>query len=479
MLQKGTEIVISYAGTDPDARFPFSPDWVNNIALYGGTWAEQLLQACEYYLQVKLANPDATITLTGHSLGGGLAALVAVFFNEQARVFDQAPFASSAQAGSATAVTLMQRLQAIVDSNGTPIYQALLAPLSNYLFQRGLNGGNTFIPREGNVQTLRVDGESLQGGAGRSPIGTELTPIDTGLTGSVKTQFAGELHSQALLTAFLQSQQSALAAGTADKTFNKVTYKLPELLSMLFDEKKLFAAKTSSAVVNLLDHLVRHEAGVQGSITADAMVTRFTADLWKLAQDGGMTLTDGVSGAPDLRDLSKALIAFAMQFDSVVGANGAVITLAEGQTQVSFALVQQGEVTANGSLQLSATYASANQSASSNAWTINLQDAGAIDQTMSGDQRAKIIGVGQETQFHITADKPSYGTYAWGETSWAADGSLHNGLAAADFSDVLDGRRRKSSAIKEAERVAYSLTDMGILSIGSIAANERLYICAA
>ena len=52
-------------------------------------------------------------------------------------------------------------------------------------------------------------------------------------------------------------------------------------------------------------------------------------------------------------------------------------------------------------------------------------------------QRAKIIGTGNETQLSVTADKPSYGTYAWGKTSWATDGALINGLAAPGFSDLI------------------------------------------
>ena len=46
------------------------------------------------------------------------------------------------------------------------------------------------------------------------------------------------------------------------------------------------------------------------SLPADQMLTRFTADLWKLAQDGGMTLKDGNSSTTWV---SKALTAFAMQ----------------------------------------------------------------------------------------------------------------------------------------------------------------------
>lgn len=87
----GTEIVISYAGTGPGLT-----DWDANSGLALGFGSEQLNQAALYYLEVKASNPDATIGFTGHSLGGGLAALMGVFFDKQAVTFDQAPFANSA-----------------------------------------------------------------------------------------------------------------------------------------------------------------------------------------------------------------------------------------------------------------------------------------------------------------------------------------------------------------------------------------------
>lgn len=99
-----------------------------------------------------------------------------------------------------------------------------------------------------------------------------------------------------------------------------MTSSLPELLGMIFDEK-LFAHKTdpSSDKVNLLEHLVRHEAGVAANsvtgaaaITADAMVTRFTKDLWKLAQAGGLTMGESATYS-NWNNVSKTLIAFAMQ----------------------------------------------------------------------------------------------------------------------------------------------------------------------
>lgn len=62
----------------------------------GAECSEQLKEAAVYYLQVRKDNPSAKITFTGHSLGGGLAALLAVFFNLDAVVFDEAPFRASA-----------------------------------------------------------------------------------------------------------------------------------------------------------------------------------------------------------------------------------------------------------------------------------------------------------------------------------------------------------------------------------------------
>lgn len=53
---KGTEIVISYAGTyDKD----YFGDMAADLGLATGYGSVQLLQAAEYYLQVKAANPGA------------------------------------------------------------------------------------------------------------------------------------------------------------------------------------------------------------------------------------------------------------------------------------------------------------------------------------------------------------------------------------------------------------------------------------
>jgi len=64
-------IVISYRGTDDPAS--------DSVGWSGGAGFQtaQAELAAKFYYQVKQAYPGATITLTGHSLGGGLAGLIA------------------------------------------------------------------------------------------------------------------------------------------------------------------------------------------------------------------------------------------------------------------------------------------------------------------------------------------------------------------------------------------------------------------
>lgn len=305
-IATSTDIVISYAGTYDIPSNPLTnPDMLADAGLGFGTGSVQLLQAADYYLQVKASAPaGAHITLTGHSLGGGLAALIGVFFGETAVTFDQAPFAQTALF---QAQLLLNYLSAETTGSGAPLYTAVqLKGLTNFIQQQQANGG---LPNSGLVTNINVQGEFLSGVPWNiaDRIGATVEDIGNTAPGVAGT----ELHSIALLTAFLQSQQTA----TAGQTLNDVTAKLPDLLAMLFDDK-LFASRTDTGVENLLERLVKHEAGVRDPVTgvntlpADQMVDHFTADLWKLAQGGGMTLKDGNSNSTWV---SRALSAFAMQ----------------------------------------------------------------------------------------------------------------------------------------------------------------------
>jgi len=301
-FRKGTDIVISYAGTYAK---DFTGDILADIGLATGVGSAQLLQAAEYYLQVKALNtdPNVNITLTGHSLGGGLATLVGVFFGVRAVTFDQAPFARSAKLNVLTP-DIAANLKADLLDNGHT--EAELSGLTNFLQLRATNG-NGDIPNSNLVTNINVQGELLSGVPYNIPdrIGTTLFDINNSASGVS----GDDLHSQALLTAFLQSNETAVIG----ERLNEVTGELTDLLKMMFD-KNLFANDTDTNQRNFLDHLVRHQVGVQGSFAADAMVTRFTSDLWKLAQNGGLTMSEGTSFfGNNLNNVSKALTAFAMQ----------------------------------------------------------------------------------------------------------------------------------------------------------------------
>ena len=296
-FQKGNEIVISFAGTGTGV------DWLANLANGIGLTSDQLRQAADYYLKVKAANPGAVISFTGHSLGGGLASLLAVFFGETAVTFDQAPFRNSAS------ISVASDLVSYLSDPARGYSTQDLQGLTNFISA----AANGVIPNEGNVLDFSVQGEILSA-ASALRIGSQ-----TSLTHSPDNWFGSsvDLHSQALLTAFLQSDQTA----PAQHSFRDVTLKLTDLLKMIFDAD-LYKRDTALASnqENFTERLVRHENGIAGNaitgetaIVADAMLTRFTSDLWKIAQDGGLTLHDGNSSNPDLHELSKALIAFAMQ----------------------------------------------------------------------------------------------------------------------------------------------------------------------
>jgi hypothetical protein len=104
-FKKGNEIVISFAGTNSGHLGEgTAPDINADLTLGAGLIHSQLLECVALYKEVKAQfykesadkNIRPNITFTGHSLGGGLAALMAIFFDLPAVTFDPAPFALAA-----------------------------------------------------------------------------------------------------------------------------------------------------------------------------------------------------------------------------------------------------------------------------------------------------------------------------------------------------------------------------------------------
>ena len=116
--------------------------------------------------------------------------------------------------------------------------------------------------------------------------------------------------------------------------------------------------------------------------------------------------------------------------DSKVDADGATITLAEGQTEVSFALVQEGQLDADAAGAISVSYQGAGQSVVGNTWGLNIKDLGEITKTFNGDQHGRFLG--SLVDNGVTIDY-------YASTEWAADGQVIDGEVEEDFNDVIVG----------------------------------------
>src|SRR5688500_12270383 len=86
------EVVVAFRGTDTEPLLNI--DWLTGNTAALGKYNAQVERAIEFIADI-LADPRVDIskvTLTGHSLGGGLASVMAVFFNLRAFTFAAAPF---------------------------------------------------------------------------------------------------------------------------------------------------------------------------------------------------------------------------------------------------------------------------------------------------------------------------------------------------------------------------------------------------
>ncbi len=126
----GTEIVIAYEGTNAyssysdangdvmwDRVWTTASDWLfgnlpltlgnalgNRVEVLSTLFGQQIFQATLFYAQVKANAPEGTtITFTGHSLGGGLASVMSVWFDQSATTFAEMPLANTANSTSAIA----------------------------------------------------------------------------------------------------------------------------------------------------------------------------------------------------------------------------------------------------------------------------------------------------------------------------------------------------------------------------------------
>jgi len=282
VYQNGNDIVISYTGTNEKKVKDFA---VANLPAAGPLPSAQVWEAMELYLEVKRDHPGANITFTGHSLGAGLASMMAVFFDRPATIFDPAPF----QVGALSPVALT-----------TYVAQMLGNGFSDAAFDAFVDAvGNVFSQREPQVTGYWLQGEALSYLRALPAVGTIVgagTEIAIGaqsiLQGSAAAVTASsvDLHSMTMLAAMLTSESFALAVRQS-----------PALLGLVFDGSLYNRDPQSSRETNFIDRLYI----AQVSNPSTPLLDRFAADLQRLNADAGMAAQASVR---------KGLIIAAMEY---------------------------------------------------------------------------------------------------------------------------------------------------------------------
>lgn len=327
----GGKIVISFAGTYFPDKFLDGltsgsvtandaaglKDWLANINLGVGALDQQLKDAAVFYEDVKRENPDAEISFTGHSLGGGLAALMGVLFNKQAVTFDPAPFRGAAT--EANALLLKGYLASLgypvdADLNSftatqLPLGLAFPGVIPGLLAVSAISGGLALtlaafpvpvtIRGESNIKIVAVAGEFLTGNDFsdfRNGLRIGTGGYELVAQGSLGKLAGGDAHSISLL--YLLGKSSS---------FQAMTTKLPDLLPSIFD-RMVYGHSVDTNDRNFIEHMLRQELGASGIQTTSAstgFLDKFVADLGRTTTAGGVTAR---------ADWQKALTVAAMDY---------------------------------------------------------------------------------------------------------------------------------------------------------------------
>lgn len=362
LYQYKDNYIIAYAGTD--VKDPH--DLFTDATLGVGISEAQMREAAEFYKKVKakVGGNGANIVFTGHSLGGGLAALMGVFFNKQAVTFDQAPFRlaatlDNAQAlqsflttatptrpayapdpdlaayttteeplgvampGFTTKISAIAAGTALIPAAGLVISTAIEGLLSTRSYPITIRG-------ESNIKAIAVSGEFLTNGIGiltkddenalrikstAQPELIDINPSDVQLSGI-------DLHSISLLNVAAISLQNAAGGASLVDIFKADPIFVKEIL-----DKSLFSQEDPGIPKpEFLNKLLDEEYSNGASGVGTGYIQKFSNDLQKLVGNAGVAQTQ----------LQNALAIVAMEYYNKKNASSATSIFSLGNGSLNF-----------------------------------------------------------------------------------------------------------------------------------------------
>jgi trimeric autotransporter adhesin len=245
------EIVVAYTGTNEKQAVDFL---LANIPAGLGLSSLQVNAAARVAAEAISTYGASNVSFTGHSLGGGLASVVAVWFDRPAITFDAAPFEVTARNPLAV-ISARNWISATIGISDPALDS--FGPIGN------------FSTRESAVTGYYAIGEVLEPlrAITATVVGTEI-PLTFGNQYMAGASGLIGMHSQALLT-----------AGLLSDNFRAATVAVQHTIPLILNGNLYGHEAATSSERNFLVDLIRSE---QSALVGQGKLSHFAADLQKL-----------------------------------------------------------------------------------------------------------------------------------------------------------------------------------------------------
>lgn len=315
----GTQTIISYRGTDDLTIWPLSEAtdvaaWVAGLGIYS---TDQVSFAAEFYRNTIDTLPSGnTVTLTGHSLGGGLAGFVAGVYGEAAVVFDSMPFQAAVNNLYDSTITKPQ-----FDMNGVPLGYW---PDDQDARDEYFDGNEPPLPDFDGIRGFEVEGEALQYARDIALYETPTTPLE--LEGALDPIGPIDRHSASLLVILLYGKEEVSPQNDSWISLRE------DMVAALFDEEIGLASGAhlqggSAAIEDKMRMMLAYSAIDQGQrVYGDTGIKVLFSDVNKLAEALNGNAFDGADDDAlgeglNEGEISRSLASIAVQHAVLLAKN--------------------------------------------------------------------------------------------------------------------------------------------------------------